>query len=62
MFGLVVALFAVAMVVYMAVAALTVSTDADGNLVVNGQTEVHSPSTVGAKPAVTGRRATTDEF
>jgi hypothetical protein len=62
MFGLVVALFAVAMVVYMAVAAHTVSTDADGNLVYGGKTEVQSPATVSTKSGGTGSRATTDEF
>lgn len=62
MFALIVSLVAVSMVVYMTVAAFTVSTDADGNLVYGGKTEVQSPATVSTKSGGTGSRATTDEF
>lgn len=61
MLSLIVAIMAITMVVFMAITALTVTTDANGNLV-SGNTEVHAPATVSAKPAVTGSRATTDEF
>lgn len=62
MLALIVSIFAIAMVIYMAIAAMTVTASADGELVTNEHSAMHSSSTVSPKPGVTGSRATTDEF
>jgi hypothetical protein len=62
MFVLIVSIVAIAMVIYMAIAAMTVTTNAEGELVMTGTPETHSSSTVSTTPGATGSRATTDEF